>query len=107
VDAPPLPDLRRLLTSAVESISQDDGWALLSALGSYLTKTNASFDPRNYGYSKLSALARAQDYLEVGQGEGATSLRVRMKTSAPAKAATKTTRRRTATKTQKAAAKKA
>jgi hypothetical protein len=91
----------------VESISQDDGWALLSALGSYLTKTNASFDPRNYGYSKLSALARAQDYLEVGQGEGATSLRVRMKTSAPAKAATKTTRRRTATKTQKAAAKKA
>jgi uncharacterized protein (TIGR00288 family) len=105
-DAPPLPDLRRLLTSAVESISQDDGWVMLSALGSYLTKTNASFDPRNYGHPKLSALARAQSYLEIGQAEGGTSLRVRLKPAAPAKAPAKATGRRTARKTQKAPAKK-
>ncbi len=107
VDAPPLPDLRRLLTTAVESISQEDGWVMLSALGSYLTKTNASFDPRNYGYSKLSTLVRAQSYLEVGQADGATSLRVRLKNSTPAKAATRNAGRGTAKKAQKAAAKKA
>jgi uncharacterized protein (TIGR00288 family) len=105
-DAPPLPDLRRLLTSAVESISQDDGWVMLSALGSYLTKTNASFDPRNYGHPKLSALARAQTYLEIGQAEGGTSLRVRLKPAAPAKEAAKATGRRTTKKTQKGPAKK-
>ncbi len=95
-------DLRRLLTSAVGATSQDDGWVLLSVLGSYLTKTNASFDPRNYGYPKLSSLARAQDYLEVEQRDGRPP-RVRLKSPAPAtksaKTAAKAPRRRTAKKT--------
>jgi uncharacterized LabA/DUF88 family protein len=77
-DEPPLPDLRRILTSAVETTSQDDGWSGLSAMGNYLNNTHASFDPRNYGYSKLSTLARAQDYLEVKQFEGQAP-RVRLK----------------------------
>ena len=92
--APPEPDpkqpnIRNLLTRAVNNTSQDDGWAHLSALGSYLTKNNPSFDPRNYGFSKLSALARAQDYLEVTTGAGTTP-RVRVKPTAK-KAATKKT----------------
>ena len=104
IDQPPLPDLRRILTTAVETTSQDDGWAALGPVGNYLTNTHASFDPRNYGFSKLSALARAQDYLEVEQKDGRPP-RVRLKTPAPAAAGT--TGRRTAKKTQKAATKKA
>ena len=100
-DQPPLPDLRRILTTAVETTSQDDGWAALGPVGNYLTNTHASFDPRNYGFSKLSSLARAQDYLEVDQKEGRPP-RVRLKASTPAKAAAKTQGRRTAKKTQKA-----
>jgi uncharacterized LabA/DUF88 family protein len=84
-DEPPLPDLRRILTSAVETTSQDDGWAGLSAMGNYLNNTHASFDPRNYGFSKLSTLARAQDYLEVKQADGQAP-RVRLKPE-PVKAA--------------------
>ena len=87
-DSLPLPDLRRLMTTAVETASQDDGWAALGSVGNYLTNTHASFDPRNYGFSKLSALARAQDYLEVEQKDGRPP-RVRLKSSPPAKKAAK------------------
>ena len=110
-DEPPLPDLRRILTTAVETTSQDDGWASLSSMGNYLNNTHASFDPRNYGYSKLSALARAQDYLDVQQGEG-RSPQVRLKPQAttppraPTKTAAKAPGRRTRKTTQKASAKK-
>jgi uncharacterized LabA/DUF88 family protein len=101
-DEPPLPDLRRILTSAVETTSQDDGWAGLSAMGNYLNNTHASFDPRNYGFSKLSTLARAQDYLEVRQADGQAP-RVRLKPK-PAKTAAKTATRSTTAKTTTAKA---
>jgi hypothetical protein len=76
---PPLPDLRRLLTTAVRQTSGDDGWASMSTVGNYLAKVNASFDPRNYGSAKLSTLAKAQDYLEVKGGTGSAPMRVRLK----------------------------
>jgi uncharacterized LabA/DUF88 family protein len=108
-DEPPLPDLRRILTSAVETTSQDDGWASLGSLGNYLNNTHASFDPRNYGFSKLSALARAQDYLEVRQSDGQAP-RVRLTSeaaTAAAEAPVKKTARRPRKATSKAPAKKA
>src|SRR3954454_5317396 len=55
-------ELERLLRAAVEATSQEDGWARLSSVGDNLTTRLASFDPRNYGFTKLSALARDQDY---------------------------------------------
>lgn len=98
--APPLPDLRKLMTKAIDSTSQDDGWSSLSAVGSYLGNSHASFDPRNYGFPKLSSLAKAQDYLEVKPGTAnGSGPRVRMKPAAareaaPAAAVKKTSRRR-------------
>ncbi len=86
----PLPDLRRLMTKAIESKSGDDGWASLSAIGSYLGASHASFDPRNYGFAKLSTLARAQDYLEVAQpSDGSNALRVRVSATPGARRTTK------------------
>jgi len=94
-EVPSQPDLRKILTRAVETSSQDDGWASLGQVGTYLSNTHASFDPRNYGYSKLSALARAQGYLEVEQKEGRAP-RVRLKSPAPAKKTAKKSSARTA-----------
>jgi uncharacterized LabA/DUF88 family protein len=85
--APPLPDLRAILTSAINGTSQDDGWSSLSAVGSYLGNRNASFDPRNYGFPKLTSLARAQDYVELDQG--AAQPRVRLRAKEPAKKSAK------------------
>ena len=57
--------MNKLMTHAVKETSRDNGWASLSAVGSFINKNNTSFDPRNYGYTKLSELVRKQAYLEV------------------------------------------
>jgi len=98
--APSLRELRVIVEAAIEAASQDDGWASLGQVGTYLSKTRASFDPRNYGFTKLSSLARAQDYLEVEQLDGRPP-RVRLKPDAPAKKAAKAPARRTAKKSQR------
>lgn len=60
-----VPDIKELLTHAIKETSRDSGWASLSAVGSFINKNNTSFDPRNYGFTKLSELVRKQAYLEV------------------------------------------
>ncbi|GAA2143182.1 NYN domain-containing protein [Nocardioides koreensis] len=80
----PLPDLRTILVAAINSTSQDDGWAALSAVGSHISTNNPSFDPRNYGYPKLVELARAQNYVDVDQ-QPQGPVKVRLRSSRPAK----------------------
>lgn len=75
-----VPELRDLLTHAVKETLRDSGWASLSAVGSFINKNNTSFDPRNYGFAKLSELVRKQAYLEVKEttdGSGNVHLSVR------------------------------
>ncbi|WP_410648708.1 NYN domain-containing protein [Amycolatopsis sp. cmx-4-54] len=52
------------LRNAVEAASDDDGWAALAAVGSIITKQRPDFDPRNYGYPKLSGLITATTLFE-------------------------------------------
>lgn len=59
-----VPDLKGLLIHAINETSRDGGWAALSAVGSFISKNNTSFDPRNYGFTKLGELVRKQEYLE-------------------------------------------
>ena len=67
--APALPSpaepLQPVLFQAIAAATREDGWAPLSTVGSLVTKSNPSFDPRNYGFQKLGELVRAQAYLEV------------------------------------------
>jgi uncharacterized LabA/DUF88 family protein len=79
-----IPQLRPILTAAIDSTSADDGWTSLSAVGTHISKNNPSFDSRNYGFQKLVELARAQDYVDVEQTPGA-AVRVRLTASGPAK----------------------
>ena len=80
----PLPDLRTILVAAINSTSQDDGWAALSAVGSHISTNNPSFDPRNYGYPKLVELARNQNFVDVEQ-QPQGQVKVRLRSSRPAK----------------------
>ena len=50
---------KRLLSTAISSTSKDDGWSHLGEVGSYLSKSHAAFDPRDYGHTKLGELVRA------------------------------------------------
>jgi uncharacterized LabA/DUF88 family protein len=75
--------LKRQLTTAFELAVQDDGWATLAALGSFLRQLDPGFDPRTYGHKQLSQLVEAYPaIIEVKkvQSKGSTSVYyVRMK----------------------------
>jgi hypothetical protein len=68
----PLPLPRPLLAQAIEEASDDEGWAHLGAVGSYLTKVRPDFDPRLYGQKKLSELFKAHPRLYEVQERGAS-----------------------------------
>lgn len=56
--------LVQMLRNAVDAAADDDGWAHLGEVGNQIGN-QASFDPRNYGYRKLSDLIQATDLFEV------------------------------------------
>jgi len=96
-----LPDLRTILEAAVRSTSQEDGWSPLGAVGTYLGKAHASFDPRHYGFSRLSVLVGKQDYLDLDHPDGGQP-RVRV---TPKRAARKRTPSKETSTAKKTAAK--
>lgn len=75
----------KLAAKAVEEASSDDGWANLATFGSYLNRVQPDFDPRDYGYEKLSSLVKARKNIfeideRVSPTSGKKHLYVRMKT---------------------------
>jgi uncharacterized LabA/DUF88 family protein len=84
---PKPPKLKPMLSTAISGTSKDDGWSNLGEVGSYLIKSHAAFDPRDYGHSKLGELVRAEPYVDVKDESGPTGqLWVRLKPT-PAKRA--------------------
>lgn len=74
--------LQLMIRDALVTTDMDNGWATMSYLGMILLKNNPSFDSRNFGFRKLSDLARGQKYLDVKdlkKGDGTTDIRVRIK----------------------------
>ncbi|WP_082623958.1 NYN domain-containing protein [Nocardioides sp. Soil805] len=102
-DAPQL-NLESALTRAVNATADDEGWTSVSSIGNHLSRTQASFDPRNFGHAKLSSLVGAQPYLE-SRPEGRQIL-VRLK-GTPAKTGDKGADKATDKATDKAAGDKA
>jgi len=60
--------LMNLIREAVSGTENDDGWAKLSRVGTHISN-RASFDPRNYGYSRLSDLIEAIGLFEIRRDE--------------------------------------
>ncbi|WP_298591312.1 NYN domain-containing protein [uncultured Kocuria sp.] len=56
--------LVKMLRSAVDAAGGEDGWANLAAVGHQIGN-QASFDPRNYGYAKLSGMVEATGLFDV------------------------------------------
>ncbi|MDB5965520.1 MAG: Maebl [Polaromonas sp.] len=83
------PELKPMVLAALGAVTREDGWAALGPVGSQMTKNQPSFDPRNYGFSKLGELMRRQPYLEVkevaNEGGAGVHLHVRRKQAAAAK----------------------
>lgn len=62
-------NLVNLLTSSVNDIADENGWAFLGDLGNLLLKKRPDFDPRNYGFGKLLPLIRSLGNFEIDERE--------------------------------------
>jgi uncharacterized LabA/DUF88 family protein len=49
----------QLVKNSINDIADDDGWAALAAVGALLNKKKPDFDPRNYGFNKLTPLIKS------------------------------------------------
>jgi NYN domain-containing protein/OST-HTH/LOTUS domain-containing protein len=84
--APAIPFPTKFVLDALEQSSDDAGWANLATFGSYLTKLQPDFDPRLFGYKKLSDLVKAKPDIFIteertSQGSAHRVLYVRAKQS--------------------------
>ena len=59
-----------LIEATLEAIGDEDGWAFLGDVGNLIVKKKPEFDPRNYGFSKLTPMLKSMsDILEINERE--------------------------------------
>ncbi len=63
------------IRQAIDAASDDSGWAHLGSVGTIITKQAPEFDPRSYGYSKLSDLVRATELFDIEKRDKAMLVR--------------------------------
>lgn len=68
--------LVRLLRTAAEQTSEDDGWSHMSKVGLYISN-NSSFSSINYGYKKLGDLIKASELFEIDIRKGGSAMYIK------------------------------
>ena len=57
-----------LIEDTLEAIGDEDGWAFLGDVGNLIVKKKPEFDPRNYGFTKLTPMLKSlTDILEIDE----------------------------------------
>ena len=54
-----------LIAASVSDLADEDGWASMAELGNLLLKKQPDFDPRNFGFAKLTPLIRSLSRFEI------------------------------------------
>lgn len=75
----PLSEAVSTIQKVIAQLESEDGWVPLGAVGTQLANIASDFDPRNFGFRKLSDLVRKTDAFEIDQPEG-SRMRIRAKT---------------------------
>ncbi len=68
--------LVKLLRTAVEQTSEDDGWSHMGRVGGYISN-NKSFSSINYGYKKLGDLIRVSGLFEIEMRKDGSAMYIR------------------------------
>ena len=58
-----------LISSSINDLSDDEGWAFLGDVGSLIQKKRPNFDSRNYGFEKLTPLIKSINKFDIEQRE--------------------------------------
>jgi uncharacterized LabA/DUF88 family protein len=74
-----------LLNKAIAQMETEDGWVGLGPVGQRLANIASDFDPRTYGFRKLSDLVRKTAAFDMEQPEG-RAIRIRAKPKPPSRA---------------------
>ena len=61
----------RVIASSINDVADDSGWAYLADVGSLIMKKQPDFDPRNFGFMKLTPLIRSIPSIEVDERDTA------------------------------------
>jgi hypothetical protein len=54
--------VKRLISNSISDIADENGWAYLGDVGNLILKKQPDFDPRNFGFPKLTPLIRSLDF---------------------------------------------
>ncbi len=53
---------KRLIASSITDLADENGWAYLGDVGNLILKKQPDFDPRNFGFAKLTPLIRSFEF---------------------------------------------
>src|SRR5205085_834760 len=56
-----------LIAATVSDLADEDGWAFLGEVGNLMNKRHPNFDPRNYGFYKLTPLIKSLNQFEIDE----------------------------------------
>jgi uncharacterized LabA/DUF88 family protein/Fe-S-cluster formation regulator IscX/YfhJ len=57
-----LQGVKRLISSSITDLADENGWAFLGDVGNLILKKQPDFDPRNYKFPKLTPLIKSLDF---------------------------------------------
>jgi Fe-S-cluster formation regulator IscX/YfhJ len=81
-----------IIQKVITQMESEDGWVALGEVGRQLANLASDFDPRTYGFRKLSDLVRRTNSFEIDQPKGG-SMRIRIKTTAESPPRKRTSRK--------------
>ena len=59
----------KLISTTINDLADENGWAFLGDVGNLLLKKQPNFDPRNYGFQKLTPLIKSLPSFEIDKRE--------------------------------------
>src|SRR5436190_955543 len=59
----------KLIASTIDDLADENGWAFLGDVGNLLLKKQPNFDPRNFGFQKLTPLIKSLSQFEIDKRE--------------------------------------
>ncbi|MEM5779909.1 MAG: NYN domain-containing protein [Lawsonibacter sp.] len=68
-----------LIAESLDTLEEEDGYVQMGKLGNLLVKKQPDFDPRNYGFSKLSKMIKSLDRFEIQVRQEDTDIYVRIR----------------------------
>lgn len=60
-------DIKNLIFDCIQDLADEQGWAFLGDVGNLILKVRPSFDPRNYGFAKLTPLIHSIENIEIDE----------------------------------------